>query len=196
MATIEVERWWGNTPAAQGSGRALLVLPGMNYPVDGAGIMLPVRALAEQGWEVFAVAWDLADVREDPQALRQAVEQAAEQAHQAAGGATTMMLLGKSVASLATGWVARAAMPAIWLTPMLTRPEVCGALAASPAPALLAGGSADQLWDGAAARATGKQVLELGAVDHGFISPSGDPAYLATMTRLTAACTDFAASLG
>lgn len=70
------------------------------------------------------------------------------------------------------GGPARGAHPrAIWLTPLLHRPEVVAALGRASAPFLLVGGTADAAWDGAVARRLTPHVLEVPDADHGLLLP-------------------------
>jgi acetyl esterase/lipase len=80
-------------------------------------------------------------------------------------------------------------VPAVWLTPLVGEPEVREGIRP---PALLVGGTADELWNGVAARALGVQVLELNGVGHGLVV-QGDPhASLDAMRRIVDAVADFA----
>jgi pimeloyl-ACP methyl ester carboxylesterase len=56
--------------------------------------------------------------------------------------------------------------PAIWLTPLLHDAPLVAALRARTAPALLIGGTADELWNGRIAREITDDVLELEDGDH------------------------------
>jgi hypothetical protein len=76
----------------------------------------------------------------------------------------------------ASRWVASPPPPptglaAVWLTPLLHRPEVVEALARASAPFLLVGGTADPSWDGAVARRLTPHVLEVPDAHHGMLVP-------------------------
>lgn len=85
--------------------------------------------------------------------------------------AESTVVIGKSLGTHAAAAAARAGIPAIWVTPLLTDPFVLDALTRSTAPFLLIGGTADPVWDGAAARALTPHVLELPDADHGLFVP-------------------------
>jgi hypothetical protein len=151
--------------------RAAAVLPGAmlgGMPVN----MFVIYALVHRGWSVVQV-WDEYDTTADR------VEWAhsrAEAALAATPNAESRLLVAKSMTTLATDVAARRRIPAIWLTPLL-HDEVClSGLRRRTAPALLVGGTTDDLWDGALARELSEDVLELPDADHGFCPPDFDPA--------------------
>lgn len=78
------------------------------------------------------------------------------------------LLIGKSLGTNAVALAASRALPAVWLTPLLTVPWVVDALSAATAPFLLVGGTADRLWDGEAARRLSPHVMEVEGADHGM----------------------------
>jgi hypothetical protein len=80
------------------------------------------------------------------------------------------LLIGKSFGTSAAALAADRALPAVWLTPLLTEPRVATALGRATAPFLLVGGTSDPCWDGIAARRTSRYVLEVDA-DHGLVVP-------------------------
>jgi hypothetical protein len=71
--------------------------------------------------------------------------------------------------------VAERGLAAVWLTPLLVRPDVVAALASSSAPALLVGSPADPTWsDGEQPGGDSVEVLELDGLDHS-LQVQGDP---------------------
>jgi hypothetical protein len=65
--------------------------------------------------------------------------------------------------------------PAVWLTPLLVRPEISEALASASAPALLIGSRDDPTWNDASVPDNpALEVLELEGLDHS-LQVSGDP---------------------
>ena len=64
---------------------------------------------------------------------------------------------------------------AVWLTPLLTRPDIAAALAATSSPTLLVGSPADPTWgDGNVPDNSALEVLELPGLDHS-LQVEGDP---------------------
>jgi hypothetical protein len=82
------------------------------------------------------------------------------------------VVVGKSLGSVAAPMVTG---PAVWLTPLLGRPEISAALASASAPALLIGSRDDPTWsDGSVPDNPALDVLELEGLDHS-LQVSRDP---------------------
>ena len=77
-------------------------------------------------------------------------------------------MIAKSLTTRAAGIAAERGLPAIWLTPLLNDPDSVEMLRARTAKALLIGGTADAIWDGALARELSDDVLEIEGADHGL----------------------------
>lgn len=101
------------------------------------------------------------------------------------------LLVGKSLGTYAASLAAERSLPAVWLTPLLGRPVVAAALDRADAPFLLVGGTADPLWDGAAARRLSPHVLEVEGADHGMYVPGPLVDSVAVLGRVVAAIEDF-----
>jgi hypothetical protein len=150
--------------------RAAIVLPGAmlgGMPVN----MFVIYVLLQRGWSVVQV-WDEWNGEDDR------VEWAhtrAEAALAATPNAESRLLVAKSMTTLVTDLAARRRIPALWLTPLLHDERCVSGLRQRSAPALLVGGTADELWDGARARELSEDVLELPDADHGFCPPGLDP---------------------
>ncbi|MER7669713.1 alpha/beta hydrolase [Kitasatospora sp. NPDC096128] len=155
--------------------RVALVVPGIAYTPARPLLHFACSALVRHGWTVQELWWQLPDDFVDFTAEQRAawVERQVAEAADAERGACRL-LVGKSLASFAAGLAADRAIPAAWLTPVLTSDHVARALHRTTAPTLLVGGGADRLWDRSVADATGHQVLELPAADHGLELPN-DP---------------------
>lgn len=124
------------------------------------------------GWSVLQV-WDQRDSGHDPQKW---VDDRFEAALAFIENDPRVVVVAKSLTSLAAPAVAEAGLPAIWLTPLLQRTGVQRGLADTRSPALAIGGTADPLWDtGVAARLGNIEVVEILGADHGIQIP-GDPA--------------------
>jgi predicted alpha/beta-hydrolase family hydrolase len=156
-------------PAGEPVGTAVLV-PGRGYPPQAPLLFFTGIALLQHGWRVEHHWWDPADHQSDEQTAAW-VREEVERALPAAG---LTLLVGKSLGTWAAPLAAERRLPAIWLTPILEVPLIAEAIAANPAPQLLVGGTADDLWDGAAAhRLAGptRQVLEVPDADHVLMRP-------------------------
>jgi hypothetical protein len=159
--------------------RCAVVLPGVAYFSQAPLLWFAREAAQAGGWSVLELT-ERAPRGEEPFAwmgdrARRALD---------AAEADTVAVIGKSLASAAAPLVAERGLPAVWLTPLLNRPEVVGALEAGAGPALLVGTPADPTWgDGTVPR--GPEVLELEGLDHSLQVP-GDPlASLDVLRRVT-----------
>ncbi|MEL7976702.1 hypothetical protein AAG589_12640 [Isoptericola sp. F-RaC21] len=174
--------------------RVLTVLPGVGYTAEGPVLARPAAALRAAGWSTRTVVWDgrpdfdvarrvYADV------LRDGVAVAADAVH---------LVLAKSLGTLALPVAVELGLAGAWLTPLLATdraPEVRAAaarLGAAGTPALLAGGTADPLWDSELAASSGVRVLEVDGGDHS-LEVDDDPARTArALDDVTAAVVDLA----
>lgn len=112
------------------------------------------------------------------------------------GLAGTPLLIGKSLGSMAASLAAERALPAIWLTPVLTASWMVEALSRATAPFLLVGGTRDGLWDGAVARHLSEHVLEVEGADHGMYVPGPLTMSIAVLQRVVTAADEFLAVAG
>jgi hypothetical protein len=150
-------------------GTAVLV-PGRGYPPQAPLLFFTGIALVQHGWRVEHHWWDPPDHRSDEQTaawVRDEVEGALP-----ADGRT--LLVGKSLGTWAAPLATERKLPAIWLTPILEVPAIADAIAANPAPQLLVGGTADELWDPEVAgrlAGTSRQLLEVPGADHVLMRP-------------------------
>ncbi|MFE5334513.1 hypothetical protein ACFQ8E_01255 [Isoptericola sp. NPDC056573] len=175
-------------------GLVLTVLPGLGYTAEGPVLARPSAALRAAGWTVRSVVWG---ERPDFDVARRAYADVLRDGVAAAPDAVHLVLA-KSLGTLALPVAVELGLPGAWLTPLLTTdraPEVraaCVGLGASGVPALLVGGTADALWDGALAAASGVRVLEVDGGDHS-LEVDGDPGLTAaTLDAVTAAVVDLA----
>lgn len=165
MGLLTVRHWPGNQPGADPH-RCVLALPGAGYPTSMPGIHVPLRALALAGWTVLDAQWDMRDAEADEQLS--VIDEALHELDVLSSAAAHRLVLAKSIGTLAAAWAADHEIPAVWITPLLSRYSIEDDVARSPAPALLAAGAQDTAWDQQAALRTGKTVLELGRADHGL----------------------------
>jgi pimeloyl-ACP methyl ester carboxylesterase len=118
--------------------------------------------LVDEGWRIVLV-WDhfLDRTRDPTEWSRARAEAAAEYA------GDVRLVIAKSLTTRAAGLAADRGWTGIWLTP-LDDDESVGGLRRRTAPALLIGGTADPMWNGALARELSDDVLELDGADHGL----------------------------
>jgi hypothetical protein len=148
--------------------RCAVLLPGIRY-FSQAPLLWFAREVAQaQGWSVVEVDERAPRDKEPFDWMRGQARSALE----AAAGADLVVVIGKSLGSVAATMVSG---PAVWLTPLLTRPEVAEALADASEPTLLVGSPADSTWgDGTVPDNPALEVLELPGLDHS-LQVSGDP---------------------
>ncbi len=153
-----------------------LILPGSGYGPAQPLLEYARQALLHAGWAARQVWWTTPRSWDgtDPAAwVREQVEAALAQE----SPDLPLLVVGKSLGTWAAPYAAERSLPAIWLTPLLSRPDVVEAIRANPARQLLVGGTGDDLWDAhvaASLASSGCAVLQVDGADHGMIVES-DP---------------------
>jgi hypothetical protein len=150
--------------------RCAVILPGVRYFSQAPLLWFAREAAQAGGWSVLELS-ERAPADEEPFAwMRDRAQRALD-----ATEAGTVAVIGKSLGSAAAPLVAERGLAAVWLTPLLIRPEVVSALASSTAPTLLVGSTADPTWaDGEKPHGDPIEVLELPGLDHS-LQVGGDP---------------------
>jgi hypothetical protein len=150
--------------------RRVVLLPGARYPTRAPLLWFAREVAVARGFGVLEVL-DEPAAGEDPFAwARDRAQRALD--HEPSG---FDVVIGKSLASDTADLVAARGLPAVWLTPLLDRPGVLAALAATTRPTLLVGGTADPTWrPDALPDNVMLDRLELAGLDHGLQAP-GDP---------------------
>lgn len=157
------------------NGRVALLLPGASYTPNHPLLYYARQLLLAQGWSVEEVWWS-SEVLDDFQRLgwestgvirtaKAALDKVADR---------NPLVVGKSLGTLALPLVSERGWPAIWLAPLLTRPELVDALKSTTSKTLLVGGTEDDYWDSALAKSSGHQVLEMQGAHHG-LEIAGNP---------------------
>ena len=151
----------------EGASRGLaLVAPGRAYAPSAPLLDLARRALLQHGFVVREIWWDSTtrgDEDPEPWVRRHVAAAHAEE------DADHVIIVGKSLGTLAASYAAERGLDAIWLTPLLVEAPVAEAIAANAGRQLLVGGVADQLWVRSVAREladNGCDVLEVSDADH------------------------------
>jgi hypothetical protein len=169
--------------------RCVVLLPGVRYFSQAPLLWFAREAAQAGGWSVLEVD-ERAPGDQEPFAwMRAQAEHALKST-----AAEKVVVVGKSLASAAAPLVADHGLAAVWLTPLLNRPDVVEALAAATAPALAIGSPADPSWgDGELPDNELLEVLELPGLDHS-LQVSRDP--LASLDVLRDATAAVGAFLG
>jgi len=147
------------------AGRAVLI-PGRGYDTRAPLFAYLHEALRRLGRDVHPVRWQVPAGLSLVDAERWVGDEVAPVLD-----APTDLLVAKSLGTFAARSAADRGLRAVWLTPLLTQPQVLAALDRAPAPFLLVGGTADRAWDGDAARRLTPHVLEVPEADHSLLVP-------------------------
>jgi hypothetical protein len=160
--------------------RCVVLLPGIRYFSQAPLLWFAREAAQADGWS----AVELDERAPGDQEPFEWMRAQAERALQAASGAELVVVVGKSLGSAAAPMVSG---PAVWLTPLLNRPEIAEAIGSATAPALLVGSRADPTWsEGTVPENEALEVLELDGLDHS-LQVSRDPlASLGVLRDVTA----------
>jgi hypothetical protein len=157
-----------------------VVLPGRAYPPAAPLLWFATQALLQHRWHVEHVWWDAPGDHGDADHY----DWVADQLLQHLPDSGRVLVVGKSLGTLAAPVATQRGYDGIWLTPLLQEQRVVDALAANPARQLLVGGTADRhSWRSDVARRLSEQgcdVLELPGADHGM-QAAGDPVRSAEM---------------
>lgn len=178
----------------------VLMLPGRAYPCGMSLLAWTTRALQGDGWTVFQAEWSLPGLPGQPRGFVESVARRLDELERTPG---PVLVVAKSLGTLAAHWGAEQGYPAVWLTPVLNSaglyplPGRSDALEERireyPTDNLVVGGTADSLWQ-PGFRGTGR-VMEIDGADHGL-----EVADWRTSLRhhegVAAAVVDFASSLG
>ncbi|QDP96713.1 hypothetical protein FOE78_13050 [Microlunatus elymi] len=171
--------------------RQAILLPGGGYTVAGPVLWYPGTALDYLGWTCQLVAWP------DDMTPGQVPEIASELINRLRTDHPTaqILIIGKSLGTLAMPVAVESTLPGIWLTPVLKEPRV-GRLAEQLGPEhLLVGGTADPYWDRTIANRTGAQTLQIEDADHSLQIPGDLDRTMVAITALAHRVDTFARSL-
>ena len=172
--------------------RSAVLAPGGNYGTDGPLLMYARLAVERRGGSTHPITWQLpgnADLAQQRGPVVSQVAAALDELAPAAAGKP--IVIGKSLGSLGAPAVADRGLAAVWFTPLLTDGPTVEALQRAAGPCLLAGGTADQYWDGQAARSITPHVVEIDGADHGLFVPGPLSASTAVLGQVMTAVESF-----
>ena len=173
--------------------RAAVLAPGGSYSTDGPLLMYAGLAVERRGGHVHRIVWapDFPKRLADSHAWVAAQVAAAVDETVEGTGVAAPVVIGKSLGSLAAPLAADRGLAAVWFTPLLTDEPTVAALRRATAPCLLVGGTADRLWDGAAARSITPHVIEVDDADHAMFVPGRLSASAAVLGQVMTAVEEF-----
>lgn len=149
--------------------RTVVVLPGRSFGPYIPQLYFPMFAAGRRGAEFVGMEWDESPPT-DPAEIAPWVKRRVEPILSTLDPRSSL-LIAKSLGTFASVVPSSRAIPAIWVTPVLTAPNVVEALGERTAPFMLVGGTSDRLWDPALARRLTDHVLEFEGADHGLFVP-------------------------
>lgn len=126
----------------------------------------PAALLTQSGWSVLGVTWDETRLERDG-ASTEAIRSADSALVQVASG-LPVLVVAKSLGTLALPWAVENGLPGVWLTPLLHDEAVGAAVERAQQATLLVGGSADPHWRRLAEAGPGVEWMELPHADHGL----------------------------
>ena len=127
------------TSDGQPRGRCV-VLPGSRYTPDGPLLFFAAQTALVHGWDVRQVWWDVPPFASDAAEVAW-VGDGLDAALDGYDGA--VLVVGKSLGTLAAARAAAQGYPAVWLTPLLSEPDAAEPLLSYPAEQLVVIGSDD-----------------------------------------------------
>lgn len=150
--------------------RCVVLLPGVRYSSQAPLLWFAREAAQAGGWSAVEIDERAPEGQDTFAWMRDRARRAVE-----ATDADLVVVIGKSLGSAAAPMVADSGLPAVWLTPLLARPDVTDALARASAPALAVGSPADPSWgEGNVPDNELLELLELPGLDHS-LRVEGDP---------------------
>jgi hypothetical protein len=162
---VSIERWFAQPDNVLGTA---ILLPGRTLGVATPLLHWPAALLTQCGWSVLHVEWN-----EDGLTHGEAshVRQEADAALDRAANDRPVLVVAKSLGTLAPPWAVENGLPGAWLTPLLRDVTVMNAVAEAQQPTLLVGGTADTHWQVPADTGPGIRIIELAGADHGLQQP-------------------------
>jgi pimeloyl-ACP methyl ester carboxylesterase len=170
-----------------------VVIPGMQFGPQVSLLAYASRAAANRGTRVTPITWqpptNLTSTELGPWVVDE-VTRVLDQLATVHSGQNPL-LIGKSLGSYAAQIAADRGLTAIWFTPLLTHAPVVHALGRASAPLLLVGGTADPVWDSAAAARLSPHVVEIDQADHALWVPGPLSASAAVLGAVATAVEHF-----
>lgn len=173
--------------------RVALLVPGRGYTPDRPLLHFARAVLLKHGWTTQELWWPERPPPGEDEWHGWVNDHVAAALDRETAG--RLLVVGKSLGTMAATTAAERALPAIWLTPLLHLPRVVDGLRRSGAPTLLVGGAEDPSWKPEIVKELGHSHLELAGADHG-LETDDDPVNSAELLKqVTAAMERFVAAV-
>jgi len=143
-----------------------ILLPGGTGGVFTPLLHWSATLLTQSGWSVIGVTWD--EARLEHAGASTEVTRCAQSALERALSGLPVLVVAKSLGTLALPWAVENGISGAWLTPLLHDETVVAAVARAQPATLLVGGSADPHWRQLPEAGDGVDWLELPHADHGL----------------------------
>jgi pimeloyl-ACP methyl ester carboxylesterase len=143
-----------------------ILLPGRQAGVATPLLHWPASLLTEMGWSVLCVSWNEGRLQEAGATVE--VYRCAEATLAQVRPAQPVLVVAKSLGTLALPWAVENGLPGVWLTPLLQDRAVVGSIAKAQQPTLLVGGTKDPHWQPPVEVGSGVTLLELPDANHGL----------------------------
>ena len=162
---MSVDPWFAQPDHPLGTA---IVLPGQMFGIATPLLHWSAALLTQLGWSVLGVTWDQDGLsREGASYVRRCADAALGRAPEE----RPVLVVAKSLGTLALPWAVEHRLPGAWLTPLLRDSAVVTAVQDAREPTLLVGGTADPHWQSPVAAGSGVTVMEVPGADHGLQQP-------------------------
>jgi hypothetical protein len=121
-----------------------IVLPGRQYSPDGPMLFFAAQVALMRGWDVRQVWWEVPQLSSDDEEVAWV---GAQLESAVAGYEGRVLVVAKSLGTLAAPVAAARGYDAAWLTPLLTKSAVAEPLSSYPAAQLVVIGSSDPFFN-------------------------------------------------
>lgn len=163
---VSVDPWFAQPDHPLGTA---ILLPGRMGGIATPVMHWPASLLTEVGWSVLSVAWD--ENRIEREGAASEVRRCAEAALNQARSGQPVLIVAKSLGTLALPWAVANRLPGVWLTPLLQDRAVVAAVEEARQVTLLVGGTNDPHWQPPTAVGPGVTLFELPDANHGLQQP-------------------------
>ena len=159
---MSVEPWFRQPDRLVGTA---VLLPGRQGGVAAPLMHWSAALLTQSGWSVLGVTWDEKSLAQPSEAP---VRRCAQSALAETRRDLPVLVVAKSLGTLALAWAVELELPGVWLTPLLTETSVATAVTEAQQPTLLMGGTADPSWRPPTVVGPHVEVVEVPGADHGL----------------------------
>jgi len=163
---VSIEPWFAQPDRVLGTA---ILLPGRMFRAATPLLHWPATLLTPYGWSALHVEWGKDGLTHGEASH---VRRCADAALDRAARDRPVLVVAKSLGTLALPWAVENGLPGVWLTPLLRDRTVMTAVEEAQQPTLLVGGTADPHWHIPATTGPGISIIELPGADHGLQQPA------------------------